>query len=248
MKKNIICFANSRKLNGYCFAGKDINSKNWIRPTSRRLNKSLNQVEECVKSVICPNKEITNTEFMRPLIEEDNCIECKPITPRLLDIVEISLTENVPTYYQVENYTIDNNKWNVIGRLDKSRLLEYLDINTDSLWINGYNNWHRLNNRIPEDRYLDLKDSLKLIKIDKLSIIVEPNYEPNKPNHVNGKFVYKGVEYILPITDELEEDFIEMLPNEYLLSNNSKGVVLCISIGLPYEGFIYKFISGIIKL
>jgi len=31
-KKKIICLANSRKYGGRCIAGKEIRSRNWIRP------------------------------------------------------------------------------------------------------------------------------------------------------------------------------------------------------------------------
>ncbi len=43
--KTIFCLAASRKHGGYCFAGKDIETGEWIRPVSNRPKEEISVVE-----------------------------------------------------------------------------------------------------------------------------------------------------------------------------------------------------------
>lgn len=247
MRKTIVCFANSRKGGGHCFAGIDLNQDKWIRPITSRESKSLLDYEECVKNVFCPNKDNSTTDYSINAERKDICEYCNPEIPGLLDIVEVNLSVHIPYLYQIENYLIENNKWILIGKLDKSEIDRFIDNSNSCLWVNVYQNWHRRNNRIPEELCSNLCDSLRLIEVPNLKVIVELSYERNKPNVVNGYFIHNRVEYILPITDmRIEKEFINKPQGEYIISKDNNRIILCISIGLPFEGYIYKFISGLI--
>ena len=66
--KTILCLAASRKHGDYCFAGKDVNTGEWIRPVSNR-----------------PDEEISFAECTMPT----------GIQAGLLDILEIPFLKNI---------------------------------------------------------------------------------------------------------------------------------------------------------
>jgi len=85
---NIKILADSRKLSGYCVAGKDIDSNKWIRIVSNRPGGALDWKE---KRFIDKNGNNSNDP--------------------LLKILEIQLKEAAPLLYQPENYLLTNSIW-----------------------------------------------------------------------------------------------------------------------------------------
>lgn len=228
MKKNIICFANSRKSGGRCFAGKEIISKEWIRPVNLE-HSELDLRTECIKEDDCP------------------CKNRKPEVPKLLDIIEINLNTCEIEDHQVENaFVEENKKWKHIGVLSFNEIDDYID-DVEKLWINNYQTCGRKNDRIPITLKGGVENSLVLIEVDELSIVVSLKERFGKlVKLVDGKFNYKGVEYILPITDiEIENLCAAKRVGIYTIPRN-KRILLCVSLGKEYYGFIYKFIAGVI--
>lgn len=233
MKKTIVCFANSRKIGGKCFAGKDINDKQWIRPVSDRIHESLIEKEECIRDRNC------------------TCSFCNPILPQLLDVIEIDIGEYVGECHQIENYLIDDCKWKKIGVLKTEYIDNYLDLLKGGLWINGYGAWHRKNDRIPNEYSSEIHDSLRLIEVNDLQIIViaEGADFGNPKKKVNGKFRFKNTEYIIPITDPvMEQEYIHLAEGIYSLETDYERIILSLSAGKEYNGYIYKFIAGVILI
>lgn len=231
MEKTVVCFANSRKPGGRCFAGKSIDDKRWIRPVSSRETHSLTEREECIKNSNC------------------DCDYCSPEVPNLMDILKIELICNDCQNHQTENFSIGEKKWEKVGHLSKSSIDEYLDKNFDSLWINGYSSYNRLNDRFPVDYLGNITDSLRLIEVDGLVInVVEETYlDGNRRKRVYGKFKYGNENYILPVTDNRFEDcFMEKQPGTVQKSNDDQKVILCISLAPEFKGSCYKLIAGII--
>lgn len=104
--KEIICLANSRKMQGRCVAGKDVNSGEWIRPVSKE------KFEEWPEKILLKDgKELS-----------------------LLDIVRIPLKENKPAYYQPENILVSDGVWEKTAKFDKTKLDTLCD-NPDSIWV-----------------------------------------------------------------------------------------------------------------
>lgn len=232
MKKQIICFANSRKLNGLCFAGKDVESKQWIRPVSARKDNSLYDFEECISEKDC----------------NYNCSNCKPLKPNLLDIIEIEINDNIGEHHQVENYLIKKCKWKKIGVLKSELIYDYLDNGNKKLWVDGYGAWHRKNDRIPIELGNEIKDSLRLIEVDnfKLIVTIEGADFGNPKKKVNGKFLFHNTEYIIPITDPVvEKKYLHFEEGEYSFQTDQKRTILSLSMGKEYNGYIYKFIAGV---
>ena len=118
MEKTIICFANSRKNNGSCIAGKEIDTKNWIRPVSERITREIQDCEQCYK--------------------KDCDLFCDGVEkPELLDIIRISFDKHLPNLHQIENYEISKNtKFEKIGKLDTKDVDKYLDT-----VVGGYRDW-----------------------------------------------------------------------------------------------------------
>lgn len=233
MKRQIICLANSRKPDGKCFAGKVLDDNNWIRPVSRRLNDSLSVKEECVRGNAC------------------RCGRCNPLIPSLLDIVEVDLIEYAGHAHQTENYYISDNKWKKVGVLPSERLESYVDTVPGGLWINGFGTNRRKNDRVPAHMGRGLKDSLRLIKVFKLNLtVVLDGVEYGHPRkRVYGSFYYYGTEYIIPVTDEVVENlYIKQGEGTYTYPADGKTIILCLSLGQEWNGYIYKFIAGVMTL
>ncbi len=217
--KEIVCLANSRKYSGFCVAGKELSTGQWVRPVSRQENGQLSG-----RHIRCQNNLI----------------------PQPLDVISVFLTTQAPHLYQKENYFIaDRRKWIKNRMLSVSELSALCD-DTDCLWINGYSSYNGVNDRIPL-KPADEKpaSSLLLIKPESLIIKVEAGY--NSEKKIRAIFLFKGVRYKLAVTDPLiENKYISQKIGEYPIE--SKELFLCISLGEPYNGYCYKLVAGIICL
>ena len=112
------------------------------------------------------------------------------------------------------------------------------------LWVNGNSSWDGVNDRMPVDEANRLSDSLRLIRVERLLISVEPP-KPDKTHPVlRGSFRYNGVDYRLKITDVGTERRSEGLScGKYSVGER----YLTISLSEQFEGYCYKLIATIIK-
>jgi hypothetical protein len=226
--KRIVCLANSRKTSGRCIAGKGLVQTershgarigSWIRPVSTR-----------------PSEEVS--EYERQYEDGSD--------PQLLDIIDVPLLRHRPKDYQQENWIIDNSRYWV--RIDQFRL-DQLDQITDEerqLWTNASSTYHGCNDRVHQDTAVRLRDSLRLIKSDDLTLTVFAPGEDfgNLKRRVQGRFQYKGIDYWLWVTDPNYERKYLQLPN----GNYQVGkCFLTISLGELYDCYAYKFIAAIIR-
>ncbi|MEW6171037.1 MAG: hypothetical protein AB1472_05730 [Candidatus Omnitrophota bacterium] len=88
--KEIVCLANSRRLQGRCVAGRDIKTNEWIRPVSSGETLTIDQIRLKDRSI-----------------------------PDLLDIIRIPCKERAPIFCQPENILIEAGTWEKLGRYDK---------------------------------------------------------------------------------------------------------------------------------
>jgi hypothetical protein len=99
--RRILCLAASRKHGGLCYAGKDVETGEWIRPVSNRNG-----------------QEISDRE--RTLLDGSKA--------KVLDILEIAFLRAVPDGYQSENHLIDSSKkWKKVGEADWAGVESALD-------------------------------------------------------------------------------------------------------------------------
>jgi hypothetical protein len=108
--KEIVCLANSYKLQNRCVAGKEVNGFKWVRPVSSRETGELDlgQIRLGVGGI-----------------------------PKLLDIIKIPILDPRPNYFQPENILIqEGQRWNKTGDFPVERIDELLDF-PDTLWHNN---------------------------------------------------------------------------------------------------------------
>lgn len=219
--KTLVCLANSSKLRGRCVAGiVESDQRGWIRPVSAR-----------------PDGELSLFERQY----EDGS------EPSVLDVISVPLLHPQPQGFQRENWLIDTTrKWTRLGQVGWRDLLT-LKQSPDALWTKGYSSNHGSNDRTPTKQAANLKDSLRLIRVSRITLRAHaPGLRFGNPQRVlRAKFRHLGSDYILPVTDPCYK-------NEYLAKpddNHELGEsFMTISLGLPYhDGYTYKLVAAIVE-
>jgi hypothetical protein len=88
--RELVCLANSAKLSGYCFAGIDLATGEWIRPIGSGEHGAITRREQIM----------------------DN-----GRTPQLLDVVSVRLTTRDPIPGQPENWRMASEPWRYVSTL-----------------------------------------------------------------------------------------------------------------------------------
>lgn len=172
MEKEIVILAKSIKNGGFCIAGKDVNTNEWIRPVS-----TIN------------GGELSNEQSKSYFHNEDGNLVGYPC--KILQKVRINFSEAVPLPYQCENYLIDNSRW--MQNYKETELVRYLD-RPQALWgINSdYINSVDLNTMNPNG------NSLYLIQVSNIALYVHNAFD-RRNRRVS--FTYNGLAYDLKCTD-----------------------------------------------
>lgn len=166
--------------------------------------------------------------------------------PRVLDIISIPLLELKPHAFQVENHLIDANYYWTLERratLDQTRAT--VDRTGQPLWNNLSSSYNGTHDRVEVAAVSPADGSLRLIEIDDLTInvVMEGAEFNNGKRKVRGRFTHAGVQHYLSITDPIIE-------RHYLAGKDGAfpvgRAILCISLGEPYQGYVYKLIAAVI--
>ncbi len=222
MIKQIVCLANSRKLNGRCIAGKEMKrgeAGGWIRPVSARENEEVSEYERQYKD---------------------------GSDPRVLDIINIPLLEPRPKGYQQENWLLDpTSYWEKADRVTWSGLIRLTDP-IGPLWINGHKTYNGFNDMIPLELSKSLDNSLRFIRLKRLILSVFSPGEAfgNRKRRVQGQFQYESPIYQLWVTDpRYEQKYLAKPDGEYEIGE----CFLTVSLGEPFNDACYKLIAAIIE-
>ena len=144
--KRIVCLANFRKLHGRCVAGREWRGGEagpWIRPVSARDGQEVSEYERQYEG---------------------------GSDPRVLDVVDVPLLEPRPNGCQTENWLLDPKRyWEKAGRLAPLDLAALADP-AAPLWIDGHSTWNGRNDKVPLEAAGAVADSLRLIRVESLSI------------------------------------------------------------------------------
>lgn len=223
-RKAIVCFANSRKYQGRCLAGKELVGAQlgrWIRPVSERPRQELSRNERCY---------------------------WHGGDPRLLDIVEMTLAGPPPPghAYQTENLQIaPKPRPRKRGRWKWADLQPYLDTPA-LLWTNGSSSLHGMNDRVRLAEAARFTHSLLLIepKDLRLEVGVEGVAFGQARPRLRAHFQYKMIEYRFSVTDPaIERGMLARGRGEYPIP----GAYLCVSLGEPHtDNFCYKLVASVI--
>ncbi len=217
MIKRIVCLANSRKWSERCVAGVEISGPNrgkWIRPVS-----------------IGEHTQLSKKERMLSNGQE----------PRLLDVIDVSVTSPDAQTYQRENWRLDpRQRWKFVKKLEWEELDAIAD-KTSALWPNGYHTRNGRNDHVPLAQAEKLENSLALIHVDELELYVYHEYY--RPN-VRARFSLAGNEYALKVTDPIvEAEYFSRGDGDYTLPES----YLTISLGEPFHENCYKLVAAVIS-
>ncbi len=217
----VVCLANSRRDGGRCIAGKEQLANGsfagWVRPVSIDSDGALSEFECCY--------------------EDGN-------ESQVMDIVDIPLIYHRPDGHQQEDWLLSPNECLVkVGRVEWSELERLVDP-TKPLWINGYCTARGLNDRVPHSVAETLQDSLRLIRVNSLTIRVSTEEVRGRlKQKVRGRFRHNGTDYGLVITDPHYEGEGDLVEGDSQLGE----CFLTVSLGEPYKGHCYKLIAAVIE-
>jgi hypothetical protein len=220
--KRLLCLANSRKLNGRCVAAIELSGSRrvgWIRPVSAREHEEVSEYERQY---------------------EDGS------DPRVLDVMNVPLLEARPKGYQQENWLLDpDHYWQKVERASWKGLEGLVDP-VSPLWIDGSSTYNGRNDRILLAQATGLTSSLRLVRVDRLTLAVFKPGEAfgNPKRRVQGRFIHNGTEYRLWVTDPGYE-------REYLLKSDGEYEVgesyVTVSLGEPHNDACYKLVAAIME-
>jgi|JI10StandDraft_1071094.scaffolds.fasta_scaffold97456_4 hypothetical protein len=218
----VACFANSRKMGGRCIAGKVLREDGgvgcWIRPVSSRDTHELSQ---------------------------ESASYADGSEPELLDIVAITLRRPEPLPRQEENHLLDDEYFlEKRGRVVLQDIDPWLD-RPDGLWLTpeGKRFGPYESARVPE-AYAG-GESLYLVRVAGLEMHVAADQRHPQRKRVKGSFLYGDRHYLLPVTDpKIEREYAGRHDGDYRIGD----AVLCVSLGDPLNGELYKLVAGVIVL
>lgn len=220
--KRIVCLANSRKLSGRCIAGRELAEgvpQGWIRPVGSREHEEVSERE----------REYQDGE-----------------DPQILDVIDVPLLEPRPRTFQRENWLLDpDHYWSRVERLRPRDLVQFTD-EEGPLWLNVGSTVAGRNDRIPLEQANQLASSLKLVAVAAVKVAV---FSPgaafgNPKRRVQARFEFAGAHYALWVTDPVyERRFLTEPDGDYALGP----CYLTVSLGEPFEGFVYKMVAAIIE-
>lgn len=217
--KRLVCLANSRKGGGRCVAGLIPDTGRWIRPVSARTNHEISQEERQYKD---------GTD------------------PRVLDIIDVPLLRHQPISYQSENWLLDpHRRWVRAGRAEWHQLLT-MEQHPDTLWINGHSTPGRLHDRVPMEQAVTLRDSLKLIRVSRITLRIRTSRASHgeAKQAVDAVFRHTGRLYIVRVTDpEYEQSYL----NKYGKVHELGESFITVSLGEEFKGYAYKLAASIIE-
>ena len=220
MKKTIVILANSVKHGQHCVAGKDVSTKQWIRPVRDAGGGELSS-------------------------EQTKCKNPHGVFPiSVLQKIEMGFSQAAPLINQPENHIITDETWLQRYKMDKRDLHSFLD-HPEILWNNQSHSGNGENDRVDYhqiiNRIIEIKQSLYLIKPEDVKVIIIENSDHKK--RIRIFFKYKNISYNLATTDPvLWKEYSARNIGEYYFETPK---ILCISLGEKFDdGFCYKLVAS----
>lgn len=214
--KLIVILANSRKPRGRCIAGKSIAAN------------SMDWIRP-----VSPRRdgELSASERQYERNQE----------PKLLDIVHIRLAHKGFHTFQQENHIIyEDFKWRKINVLSYEMALSLQDRVDGDLWSNEISSANGVRDRIHVSKVGSFSTSLLLIKVTDL--VTRAQHEASRLK-IRGTFTFNHKLYRLSVTDPSFEAQTLRGKNQSLEIGEA---LICLSLGEPYNGYVYKLIAGVI--
>lgn len=177
--RKIACLAASLKHGGFCYAGKDIETGEWVRPISNSDGHAI-------------------SAYYRVVGKGDPA--------KVGDVLSMKLGAHLGEGYQTENYAHVEEHWKRIDTFGFEEARGMAD-SPPALWSHGRSTKHGIHDEISEDQAHDHDFSLCLIEIDDLMIWNTDEGYDNVSMRVRADFTYRGVRYRLRVTDPAHFDY-----------------------------------------
>ena len=163
--------------------------------------------------------------------------------PRVGMCLSVPLGRPVPEEHQQENHAIEAGLWTRIPQISTDKLTTLVDPD-QPLWQDGGHSFRGHNDRIPESIVrATCRASLRLIKPAMLRFTLD--HAPDKTG-LRALFDHAGRHYALAVTDDVAIRYWkERLDQGH---DGRADALLTISLGLPFNGFCYKLVAGVIEL
>lgn len=215
MLKHIVCLANSYKNGGRCIAGIEIQKKDGRITIVKNIDGS--------------------PKWIRPIVGngDDGVPESMVKQFSVLDILEIEITQQIPTGMHSEN-VIFTSIAKIGGiRCNKKNLSLLCDTTHPLIFGNR-------GKAVASEVFNKGGYSLMFIKPD--NPVIQTQHDEYGHEKYRIQFTYRNNRYDLPLTDA---KYMHMLQN-----HNVKGgdLYFTLSLGVKYEDFHYKLIAGVIEL
>ncbi|MFA0660650.1 hypothetical protein AB4619_16150 [Vibrio splendidus] len=156
----VAIFANSIKHGGHCLAGKDVNTKQWLRVVSNSAGDALNH---------------SQVQYTNPF----GTFSTKP-----LQKISMQLQGPAPLIQQPENYVRGEQPWRQNYSIDETELIQYIDQPND-LW--GVSS--SINHSSIVNGDIKISQSLYLIKVQDLNLYVN-RYEKRRASFTYNNVAY----------------------------------------------------------
>jgi len=212
-----VCLANSRKLGGRCVAG--------IRVAGNRARPG---------------------DWVRPVSTAEHGEVPVPFYPdgtemRLGDIVGFVEGLRVPHAggYQPENVSYSG-RWTLEGRTNWADLRSLADTPVEP-WPDGVSSSKGLLDRFPVQQAHLVRKSLTLQYVKHLRL-TQSRSGFTGSIEVRGEFTLGSETLRLRVTDPVAEKRLQ----ESKRDETVKGALVCLSLGEPFGGYVYKLLSGIL--
>jgi hypothetical protein len=218
---DLICLANSYKLNYRCVAGLRVDGGGWVRPVSDK-----------------EHGELQYSQYRLPDHSE----------PHLFDLIRVGLSAHQPSPHQPENWLMDDSQWTLLGRPASAH---YASVVAGTLHRGPvlFGNTGR-SVPSAQFRRSPARESLALIQPVGIRWRTEFNtYQlRNVPRVV---FQLGDVSYDLPVTDPAYAGPLQRRDEgEYSSSDlgipESRTILFTISLGEPFEGICYKLVAAVV--
>ncbi len=164
----------------------------------------------------------------------------------LLDILDIPLLKHCPRDHQQENWLLDPEfYWGKVGRLSREDMEPFSEPEGD-LWQNGFDTSNGTNDRIPLPQAERETSSLRLIRVDKVSLRVFTPGQAfgNSKRRVQARFRFSGNDYALWVTaPDIERYYLARENGFYDLDE----CYLTVNLGEPFKDHCHKLVAAVMK-
>ena len=218
MKESLlVCLANSRKLGGRCVAGLRMHGK---------------QVK--VGDWVRPVSRSEHGEVPVPCYKDGREM-------KLGDVVAFHEGQSIRHLpgYQPENVSFSGS-WRREGRVTWAALCRLAE-SQEEPWPAGVSSSMGRNDRFLIEQAPRVRRSLTLQRVDDLELTVLQNPYSSAWD-VRGEFSIGGTTLRLKVTDPVAESRLRSTQ----LSESIGDALVCLSLGEPYQGHVYKLLSGVV--